>query len=143
MRSVVNLHGMGERTIWLDCDVIQADGGTRSASITGAFCALYCAMKKMKEMKLIPALLIKDYLAAVSVGILAGNTILDLDYEEDSRAAVDMNVVMTGQGLFVEVQGTAEEVPFKDTELMSLLDLAKKGIMESIQKQKEVLGPLF
>jgi ribonuclease PH len=143
LRSVVNLHGMGERTIWLDCDVIQADGGTRSASITGAFCALYCAMKKMKEMKLIPALLIKDYLAAVSVGILAGNTILDLDYEEDSRAAVDMNVVMTGQGLFVEVQGTAEEVPFKDTELMSLLDLAKKGIMESIQKQKEVLGPLF
>jgi ribonuclease PH len=143
LRSVVNLHGMGERTIWLDCDVIQADGGTRSASITGAFCALYCAMKKMKEMKLIPALLIKDYLAAVSVGILAGNTILDLDYEEDSRAAVDMNVVMTGQGLFVEVQGTAEEVPFKDTELMSLLDLAKKGIMESIQKQKEVLGPRF
>ncbi|MGA1791312.1 MAG: ribonuclease PH [bacterium] len=143
LRSVVNLHGMGERTIWLDCDVIQADGGTRSASITGAFCALYCAMKKMKEMNLIPALLIKDYLAAVSVGILAGNTILDLDYDEDSRAAVDMNVVMTGQGLFVEVQGTAEEVPFKDSELMALLDLAKKGIMESILKQKEVLGPLF
>jgi len=143
LRSVVNLHGMGERTIWLDCDVIQADGGTRSASITGAFCALYCAMKKMKEMNLIPALLIKDYLAAVSVGILAGNTILDLDYDEDSRAAVDMNVVMTGQGLFVEVQGTAEEVPFKDSELMALLDLAKKGIMESILKQKEALGPLF
>ena len=139
----MNLHGIGERTIWLDCDVIQADGGTRSASITGAFCALYGAMKKMKEMKLIPSLLIKDYLAAVSVGILAGDTILDLDYDEDSRAAVDMNVVMTGQGLFVEIQGTAEEVPFKDSELTALLDLAKKGIMESIQKQKEVLGQLF
>ena len=143
LRSVTDLHGMGERTIWLDCDVIQADGGTRSASITGAFCALYCAMKKLKEKGDIPVLLLKDYLAAVSVGILAGSPVLDLDYEEDARAAVDMNVVLTGQGLFVEIQGTAEEAPFEDTELMELLDLAKKGIKELISVQKQVLGPLL
>ena len=143
LRSITDLHGMGERTIWLDCDVIQADGGTRSASITGAYCALYCAMKKLKEKGDIPMLLLKDYLAAVSVGIVAGSPFLDLDYEEDSRAAVDMNVALTGQGLFVEIQGTAEEVPFDDSQLMSLLSLAKKGITELISIQKQVLGPLF
>jgi ribonuclease PH len=143
LRSVTDLHGLGERTIWLDCDVIQADGGTRSASITGGFCALCCALEKMKKQGMIPTLLLKDYLAAVSVGILAGTPILDLDYEEDSRAAVDMNVVLTGQGLFVEIQGTAEEVPFEDSELMTLLSFAKKGITELISLQKEVLGPLF
>lgn len=143
LRSVVDMNGMGERTIWIDCDVIQADGGTRAASITGAFCALYCAMKKIKEKGIIPTLLLKDYLAAVSVGILAGTPILDLDYNEDSRAAVDMNVARTGQGLFVEVQGTAEEVPFEESELMTLLGLAKKGIAELISMQKQVLGPLF
>jgi len=143
LRSVVDLHGMGERTIWIDCDVIQADGGTRSASITGAFCALYGAMKKMKEKGLIPTLLLKDFLAAISVGILAGTPVLDLDYDEDSRAAVDMNVVLTGKGLFVEIQGTAEEVPFQDSDLMTLLDLAKKGIEQLVSIQKEILGPLF
>ncbi len=143
LRSIVDLHGMGERTIWIDCDVIQADGGTRTASITGAFCALYCAMKKLKGMNFIPSLLIKDYLAAVSVGILSDTPLLDLDYEEDSKAAVDMNVVMTGQGFFVEIQGTAEETPFDNSKLMELLLLAKKGIAEMVGIQKKILGSLF
>jgi len=143
LRSVVDLHGMGERTIWIDCDVIQADGGTRAASITASFCALYGAMKRLKEGGLIPALLLKDYLAAVSVGIVAGVPLLDLGYEEDSRAAVDMNLVLTGQGLFVEIQGTAEEVPFEEAQLMGLINLAKKGIGELISLQKGILGPLF
>jgi ribonuclease PH len=100
-------------------------------------------MKRMKEMGNIPSLMLKDYLAAVSVGILAGTPILDLDYEEDSRAAVDMNVVLTGQGFFVEIQGTAEDAPFEESQLMTLLNLAKKGIAELISIQKQVLGPLF
>lgn len=143
LRSIVDLHGLGERTIWIDCDVIQADGGTRTASITGAFCALYCALRKMKHKGIIPSLLLRDYLAAVSIGIVNGIPSLDLDYEEDSKASVDMNVVMTGQGLFVEIQGTAEETPFCDEEFTELLSLAKQGISELVSFQKEILGPLF
>ncbi|MBN2374385.1 ribonuclease PH [bacterium] len=143
LRTIVDLHGLGERTIWIDCDVIQADGGTRTASITGAFCSLYCAMEKMKSKGLIPTLLLRDYLAAVSVGTLTGMPMLDLDYDEDSRASVDMNVVMTGQGLFVEIQGTAEDAPFEETVFDEFLGLAKKGIAELISIQKKVLGPLF
>lgn len=117
LRSVVNLEGLGERTIWIDCDVIQADGGTRTASITGAFVALYLALQKLKEEGTIPAIPIKDFVAATSVGIVDGEIVLDLEYSEDSRAEVDMNVVMTGSGEFVEVQGTAEGAPFSREEL--------------------------
>jgi ribonuclease PH len=139
LRSVVDMHALKERTIWLDCDVIQADGGTRTASITGAFVALALAVAKLQEEGSLerPALL--DYVAAVSVGIVDGEPFLDLSYEEDVAAEVDMNVVMTGQGLFVEVQGTAEERPFSQTHLEALLGLAKKGIQDMIEQQRMVL----
>lgn len=139
LRSVVDMHALKERTIWLDCDVIQADGGTRTASITGAFVALALAMAKLQEEGSLdkPALL--DYVAAISVGIVDGEPCLDLAYEEDVAAEVDMNVVMTGQGLFVEVQGTAEEKPFSQSHLEALLDLAKSGIQDLIVQQRLVL----
>ena len=139
LRSVVDMHALKERTIWLDCDVIQADGGTRTASITGAFVALALAMAKLQEDGSLdqPALL--DYVAAVSVGIVDGEPCLDLSYEEDVAAEVDMNVVMTGQGLFVEVQGTAEEKPFSQSHLEALLDLARNGIQTLIEQQRLVL----
>ncbi|TQS76128.1 ribonuclease PH [Ornithinibacillus gellani] len=143
LRSVVDLDKIGERTVWVDCDVIQADGGTRTASITGAFIAVVLAFGKLVENKSLSKLPITDFLAATSVGILAdGHAVLDLDYEEDSQAAVDMNVVMTGSGEFVEIQGTGEEATFSFTELQSLLQLAQQGMTELIAQQKNALGDL-
>ncbi|GJL78448.1 MAG: ribonuclease PH [Nitrospinaceae bacterium] len=140
LRTVVDLEQLGERTVWIDCDVIQADGGTRCASITGAFIALSLALKKLKKEKVIETIPIKDYVAAISVGIAGGNNILDLDYDEDSSAAVDLNIVKTGSGGFVEVQGTAEKEPFSNKQMESMLSLADKGIKELIAIQKKVLG---
>ena len=140
MRSVVDLKELGERTIWLDCDVIQADGGTRTASITGAFVALRDAVNYALENKLIDRQPVKDYIAAVSVGIVEGEPRLDLSYAEDSTAEVDMNIVMTESGKFIEVQGTAETEPFDRRNLNELLDLAAGGIKHIMAVQKEVLG---
>ncbi|MEN6326204.1 MAG: ribonuclease PH [Syntrophomonas sp.] len=140
LRAVVDMNALGERTIWIDCDVIQADGGTRTASITGAFVALYLACRKLQEKGLITSIPIKDYLAAVSVGIVEGLPVLDLEYSEDSRADVDMNVVMTGHGEFVEIQGTGEGTVFSKEELTILLALAEKGIKELIAVQKSIIG---
>ncbi|HOQ09487.1 MAG TPA: ribonuclease PH [Syntrophomonadaceae bacterium] len=140
LRAVVDLQLLGERTIWIDCDVLQADGGTRTASITGSFVALYLALKKLQAEGLIETFPIKDFVAAVSVGIVEGQPVLDLEYAEDSVAEVDMNVVMTGQRAFVEIQGTAEGKPFDRQELDTLLALAEKGIMQLIEKQKQVVG---
>jgi len=140
MRSVVDLDALGERTIWLDCDVIQADGGTRTASITGAFVALKDAVSFAMENKLIDVQPVKDYVAAISVGIIDGEVRLDLPYIEDSNAEVDMNVVMTGAGKFIEVQGTAETNPFSSDHLQEMLSLAESGIQKLIAIQKKVLG---
>ena len=140
MRSIVDLEALGERTIWLDCDVIQADGGTRTASITGAFVALKDAVRYALDNKLIDRQPIKDYVAAVSAGIVESEPRLDLSYAEDSAAEVDMNIVMTGSGKFIEVQGTAETEPFSRKHLDELLDLAGSGIKEIIEVQKKVLG---
>jgi ribonuclease PH len=140
MRSVIDLEALGERTIWLDCDVIQADGGTRTASITGAFVALKDAIRYAMENKIIEKQPVKDYVAAVSVGIVEGEPRLDLSYVEDSVAEVDMNIVMTGSGKFIEIQGTAETNPFDGTLLQELLDLAGSGIKKIISIQKAVLG---
>ena len=142
LRTVVNMEKLGERTIWIDCDVIQADGGTRTASITGAFVALCLALKQLKKDKLIDALPIKDYVAATSVGIMEGKKFLDLDYSEDSVAEVDMNIVKTGSGGFVEIQGTAERDPFTDKDMEAMLSLANKGIKELIALQKKTIGRL-
>ncbi|WNQ12923.1 ribonuclease PH [Paenibacillus aurantius] len=142
LRSVVSLERLGERTITLDCDVIQADGGTRTTSITGAFVAMAMAIHKISETKNLPKFPITDFLASVSVGIVNEETYLDLAYEEDSKAKVDMNVVMTGSGKFVEVQGTGEESPFSREELNSLLASAEAGILSMIEVQKEALGPI-
>lgn len=140
LRSIVDLSRLGERTIWIDCDVIQADGGTRTASITGGFVALVDALSVLKKQGRISELLIKDYVAAVSSGIVNGETFLDLDYEEDSRAEVDMNFVMTSEGKFVELQGTAESNPFSREQLDTLINLSRDGINALIDKQKEALG---
>ena len=141
LRSVIDLKALGERTILIDCDVIQADGGTRTASITGAFVALVEAIAGVyNKDKPFP---IKDFIAAISVGILSdNNAVLDLCYEEDSKATVDMNVVMTGSGEFIEIQGTGEERPYTRTELNMMLEKAEKGINELIDYQKGVLGDL-
>ncbi|MEL1133886.1 ribonuclease PH [Desulfitobacterium sp. THU1] len=139
LRSVVDLKKLGERTIWLDCDVIQADGGTRTASITGAYVALVDAVNYLLAKGLLKENPIIDSLAAVSVGKVDGVALLDLAYEEDSKAEVDMNVVMTGQGKFVEIQGTAEDIPFGREELNQFLELAEKGIRELISEQKVAL----
>jgi len=139
MRSVVNLEALGERTVWLDCDVIQADGGTRTASITGAFVAMMDAFAKLVKDGQLSQMPVTDYLAATSVGMINGVPMLDLCYTEDSQAEVDMNVVMTKNGKFVEVQGTAEENPFSRDELDALLALAEKGIKELISFQEQVL----
>ncbi|MBI4847871.1 MAG: ribonuclease PH [Nitrospirae bacterium] len=140
MRSVVDLTALGERTIWLDCDVIQADGGTRTAAITGAFVALKLAIRYALENKIITRQPINDYIAAVSVGIVEGEPRLDLSYIEDSTAEVDMNIVMTGSGKFIEVQGTAETRPFDRMQLQKMLDFAESGIRKIITVQKAVLG---
>ncbi|HBE78344.1 MAG TPA: ribonuclease PH [Firmicutes bacterium] len=140
LRGVVNLAALGEKTIWIDCDVIQADGGTRTASVTGSFVALaYALHKVIPETKPLP---LYDYLAATSVGIYDGVQLLDLCYAEDSKVSVDMNLVMTGAGKIVEVQGTAEGKPFSWDEMLDLMDLAKQGIDRLVQIQKEVLGPV-
>lgn len=140
LRSVINLEALGERSIILDCDVIQADGGTRTTSITGAFIAMSLAIHKLMEDKKITVNPITDYLASVSVGIVQGETLLDLMYTEDSQAHVDMNVVMTGRGHFVEVQGTGEESPFSKDDLDRMLGLAEEGILRLIELQREALG---
>lgn len=141
LRSVTNLKAFGERTVWIDCDVIQADGGTRTASITGAFIAMFDAFNGIysEKDKSFP---IKDFLAAVSVGIVNGEVLLDLCYEEDSSAIVDMNLVMTGDGNIVEIQGTGEKRPFTQAELQQMLAAAAAGISELIDYQKELLGGL-
>jgi len=140
LRVVTDLAKLGERTVKLDCDVIQADGGTRTASVTGAFVALHDAMGTLLERGVLPALPIRDYVAAVSVGLYEGVAILDLDYAEDSGCDTDMNVVMTGAGGFVEIQGTAEGEPFSSAQMDALIALAKQGIAELIAKQKATLG---
>jgi ribonuclease PH len=140
LRSVVDLERIGERTIYVDCDVIQADGGTRTASITGAFVALSDTLSALRDNGAIESVPILDSVAAVSVGIVDGVPLLDLTYEEDSTAEVDMNVVMTGGDNFVEVQGTAESTPFSKEELEGLIQLASKGTGELTRLQREVLG---
>lgn len=140
LRAVVDLKQLGERTIWLDCDVIEADGGTRTAAISGAFVALAEACFRLKDQELIANIPIADYLSAVSVGVVEGVPLLDLAYEEDFAAAVDMNVVMTAAGQLVEIQGSAEDKPFSRRQLDLLLDLATAGIFEISTIQKEVLG---
>jgi len=140
LRAVTRLEGLGERTVWLDCDVIQADGGTRTASITGAFVALVLALAKLRDNGLLQAIPVTDYVAATSVGVVEGVPLLDLAYDEDSRAEVDMNVVKTGDGRFVEVQGTAEGVPFDRARLDQLIDLAGEGIARLVAVQRDLVG---
>jgi ribonuclease PH len=142
LRSITNLYALGERTIWIDCDVIQADGGTRTASVTGAFVALALALERMRSRDQLKTIPLADYVAATSVGIVDGEPLLDLAYEDDSRAEVDMNVVKTGDGRFVEVQGTAEALPFGRESLLVLLDLADLGIRQLIGLQREIVGHL-
>lgn len=139
LRAIVDLEALGERTVWIDCDVIQADGGTRTASITGAFVALYLALKKLMDSEAITTFPIKDYVAAVSVGISNNIPVLDLEYIEDSTAEVDMNIVQTGSGEFVEIQGTGEGRAFTRQELDEMLALADKGIKELIALQRSIL----
>jgi ribonuclease PH len=142
LRSVTNLPALGERTVWIDCDVIQADGGTRTASITGAFVALALALEKLRDRGTISNVPVIDYVAAISVGIVDGEPLLDLAYDDDSRAQVDMNIVKTGSGRFIEVQGTAEGLPFGRDALDTLLDLADTGITQLVEKQKAIVGHL-
>jgi ribonuclease PH len=143
LRSVATLTALGERTIWIDCDVIQADGGTRTASITGAFVALALALQTLRDRNLIKTIPVTDYVAATSVGIVDGEPLLDLAYDDDSRADVDMNIVMTGGGRFIEVQGTAEAMPFGRDSLDTLLNLAEAGIKQLVAKQRQIVGHLI
>ncbi len=140
LRAVTRLTDLGERTIWIDCDVIQADGGTRTASITGGFVALVLALQKLRESGRLTKIPVDDYVAATSVGVVAGVAMLDLAYDEDSRAEVDMNVVKTGRGRFIEVQGTAEGEPFEQATLTALLDLADTGVRRLVELQRELVG---
>jgi ribonuclease PH len=142
LRAIAALKSLGERTIWIDCDVIQADGGTRTASITGAYVALAESVRRWLERGIINEDPIKDSVAAVSVGIIDGKVLLDLSYEEDSRADVDMNFVMTGSGKFVEVQGTAESAPFTRRQMERMTEVAQEGIRELIKAQKRILAEL-
>lgn len=139
LRSVVDMKALPELTIWIDCDVIQADGGTRTASITGAFVALYDALRWLIKQKKIEELPLSEFMSAISVGIVDGVPLLDLCYEEDSKAQVDMNVIMTGSGKFIEVQGTAERAPFDRDEMNRLIELASKGITELTAIQRKVI----
>jgi len=136
LRAICDIKPLGERTIWIDCDVIQADGGTRTASITGSFIALVDALNKLKKDGILNKIPIKDFVAATSVGIVNSGLLLDLTYEEDSKAEVDMNIVMTGRGEFIEIQGTAERKTFNKEQMDKLLGLAKKGIEELIAIQQ-------
>ena len=140
LRAVVDFEQLGERTVWLDCDVIQADGGTRTASISGAYVALYAALRHLQDEGVLTTIPLRDAVAAVSLGIVAGEACLDLDYQEDSTSDVDMNVVMTGQGALVEIQGTAEGAPFSQETLLELLGLARQGIGQIVAAQRAALG---
>jgi ribonuclease PH len=142
LRAVTDLNTFGERTIYIDCEVIQADGGTRTASITGGFVALVDLFRKLQKKGVVDRIPVCDYVSAVSVGIVNDQLLLDLDYEEDSHAEVDMNVIMTGHGLFIEVQGTAEKAPFSRERLTAMSALAEAGIEKLIKKQVELLGDL-
>src|SRR5215813_6304279 len=143
LRAVTDLNRLGERTIYIDCDVIQADGGTRTASITGGFVALVLALRKLyNEGKIASPLPVTDFVAAISVGMIGGNAMLDLDYSEDSRAEVDMNIVRTGSGHFIEIQGTAESKPFTKEQMDAMTELATRGIDRLIEIQRSVLGSL-
>ena len=143
LRSIMTMTELGERTIWIDCDVIQADGGTRTASITGGFVALVLALERLREQGVIARVPVTDYVAATSVGIIAGTPMLDLAYSEDSRADVDMNVVKTSDGRFIEVQGTAEAQPFDRAQMDNLLALADSGIRQLVGFQREVVGKIL
>ncbi|MGH7768713.1 MAG: ribonuclease PH [Candidatus Binatia bacterium] len=143
LRAVADLKLLGEKTVWIDCDVIQADGGTRTASITGAYVALVQAVRRWVKNGIIEKTPVRDSVAAVSIGIVDGKVLLDLSYEEDSRAEVDMNIVMTGSGKFIEVQGTAEHEPFTKKKLGRMTEVAEQGIRELIKMQKRVLNELF
>ena len=142
LRSVVDMEALGERTIWIDCDVIQADGGTRTASVTGAFVAMVEAMKWMKAKGMTDRIPVRAFVSAISVGIVDGEPVLDLCYQEDSRAIADMNVVMTDKGEYIEIQGTGEERPFSAEELDSLLKLAERGCRQLHLIQKEITGEI-
>jgi ribonuclease PH len=143
LRAVVDLERLGERTIWIDCDVLQADGGTRTAAITGAFVALMDALMLLKRTGATPKLPVREFLAATSVGIVEGVPLLDLTFAEDSRARVDMNIVMTESGKFVEIQGTGEGAPFTKSEATTLIALAERGIVTLIAKQREALADIL
>ena len=143
LRAIVNLDIIGERTIWIDCDVIQADGGTRTASITGGYVALVDAFWNMKRRGAIDKIPLRDSVAAISVGLVNGEIVLDLSYEEDSKAEVDMNFVMTGKGMLIEVQGTAEKTPFSKEHFDTMYQYALKGVNEITRVQKQALGNLF
>ncbi len=143
LRSVTNMKALGERTVWLDCDVLQGDGGTRTAAITGAFIALIDALDSVRKKGLIREIPVTDFVAATSVGIIKGEPMLDLAYEEDSKADVDMNIVMTAKGRFIEVQGTAERQPFTGEQMNALLKLAHKGIRELVDIQRGILKDVF
>ncbi|HJQ39419.1 MAG TPA: ribonuclease PH [Thermoanaerobaculia bacterium] len=143
LRAAVNPELMGERTVWLDCDVIQADGGTRTASITGSYVALVLALGRLYVDGQMASWPVVDFVAAISVGMLGGTPLLDLNYEEDSKAGTDMNIVATDKGKFVEIQGTAENASFSEDEMHAMLVLAKSGIAQLIEKQREVLSPLL
>ncbi|GJL52561.1 ribonuclease PH [Candidatus Nitrospira salsa] len=142
LRAVTDTTALGERTVWIDCDVIQADGGTRTAAITGSFIALADAMTKLKDKQLIKQRPLKDYLAAISIGKIGSDVRIDLAYDEDSVADVDMNLVMTGNGHLVEVQGTAEGEPFEKKDLDAFLSMGWIGIQDLIKMQKDLIGPL-
>ena len=143
LRAVTRLDDLGERTIWIDCDVIQADGGTRTASITGGFVAMTLALEKLRKEGMIARVPVEDYVAAISVGIVGGLPLTDLAYEEDSKAEVDMNVVKTGDGRFIEIQGTAEGAPFDSTALNDLLNLANTAIKNLIEMQRDIVGSVL
>jgi len=140
LRAVTDMDRLGERTIFIDCDVIQADGGTRTASITGAFVALGLALERMVDAGTLTTLPLRELVAAISVGVVDGEPLLDLNYEEDSRADVDMNIVMTASGKFVELQATAEHQVFDDERLAKMIGLARKGVQTLVEKQQAVLN---
>lgn len=143
LRSVTRLPELGERTVWVDCDVLQADGGTRTASITGGFVAMVLALQRLRDTGILKAIPIQDHVAATSVGVVNGIPLLDLAYDEDSRAEVDMNIVKTGDGRFIEVQGTAEGAPFERRALDDLMELADAGVRELVGLQRAIVGPLL
>jgi ribonuclease PH len=143
LRSVTNMNELGERTIWIDCDVVQADGGTRTAAITGGFVALVLGLERLREQGAFARVPVTDYVAATSVGIVKGTPMLDLAYDEDSKADVDMNIVKTGGGKFIEVQGTAEAEPFDRATLEQLLNLADRGIATLIERQRDIVGKIL